>query len=114
MHLELDLLRVLVAEKVLKNLLFYKVMTDDEALINEMRNTVISRNSLRSAHLKRLEETKAHLNEIKNKVSERLVKSRTDLEMPTVETAADIKGSLLRKAQLKTYYLIYLNIFLKN
>ena len=86
-------------------------MTDDEALIHEMRNTVISRNSLRSAHLKRLEETKAHLNEIKNKVSERLVKSRTDLEMPTNETAADIKGILPYKT-LKLE--IYLNSFLKN
>ena len=56
---------------------------DDENLINEMRNTVISRNSLRSAHLKKLEETKAHLNEIKNKVADAFVNSKSDLEIPT-------------------------------
>ncbi len=59
-----------------------------------MRNTVLSRNSLRSAHLKRLEETKAHLNEIKNKVSEKLVaSSKADMDFPNMDTAtaADLK-----------------------
>lgn len=50
-----------------------------------MRNTVMSRNSLRSAHLKKLEETKAHLNEIKNKVVDNFIRTKTDLEMPTLE-----------------------------
>lgn len=50
-----------------------------------MRNTVMRRNSLRSAHLKKLEETKAHLHEIKNKVVDSLIRNKTDLEMPTLE-----------------------------
>jgi hypothetical protein len=61
------------------------VHNDDEALINEMRNTVASRNSLRSAHLKKLEETKSHLNEIKNKVVENFIRSRTDMEFPSID-----------------------------
>lgn len=58
---------------------------NEDDLINEMRNTVISRNSLRSAHMRKLEETKAHLNEIKNKVAENFVNSKSDLEIPTGE-----------------------------
>ncbi len=61
------------------------MQNDDDALINEMRNTVASRNSLRSAHLKKLGETKAHLNEIKNKVVENFIRSKTDMEFPSID-----------------------------
>ena len=50
-----------------------KVLTDDEAMIVELRNAAISRNSLRSKHLEKLEENKANLNDIKSKAAKALM-----------------------------------------
>lgn len=54
-------------------------------MLNEMRNTVKSRSSLRSKHLTQLEETKANLNEIKNAASKKLTQS--DQELPSDENS---------------------------
>ena len=78
-----------------------KVMSNDEIMINELRNNVRSRNSLRSKHLAQLEETKASLNEIKNKANQqRLNRSHSgDLEFPTNESGSgNNKESLVSRA----------------
>ena len=64
-------------------------MNNDEIMINELRNNVRSRNSLRSKHLAQLEETKANLTEIKSKATQqRLNQSHSgDLEFPTKESS---------------------------
>ena len=59
------------------------MINDDEAILNEMRNTVRSRNSLRSKHLAQLEETKADLNGIKNLAAKRF--NNSDQEIPSGE-----------------------------
>ncbi len=50
-----------------------KVLTDDEAMIIELRNAAQSRNSLRSKHLKQLEENKEKLTDIKSKAAKKLL-----------------------------------------
>jgi hypothetical protein len=61
-----------------------KVMTDDEAMIVELRNAARSRNSLRSKHMEQLEETKANLSEIKSKAAKTLLsdESSGDIDFP--------------------------------
>ena len=50
-----------------------KVLTDDEAMIAELRNATRSRNSLRSKHMEQLEETKAELTDIKSRAAKTLI-----------------------------------------
>jgi hypothetical protein len=67
-----------------------KVLTDDEAMINELRNATRSRNSLRSKHMEQLEETKANLTEIKSRAAKTLLADDSgDIEFPpdAVETS---------------------------
>jgi hypothetical protein len=66
------------------------VINDDEALLNEMRNTVRSRNSLRSKHLAQLEETKANLNEIKNQAAKKF--NNSDSEIPSDDQSRPISA----------------------
>lgn len=69
-----------------------KVLTDDEAMIIELRNSVRSRNSLRSKHLAQLEESKEKLNEIKAIATQKLVSNTTvDQEFPTSEDESNNK-----------------------
>jgi hypothetical protein len=55
-----------------------KVLTDDEAMIAELRNATRSRNSLRSKHMEQLEETKANLTEIKSRAAKTLISVNAD------------------------------------
>lgn len=76
-------------------------MNNDEIMINELRNNVRSRNSLRSKHLAQLEETKANLSEIKSKATQqRLNNSHSgDIEFPTKENSnINLKDGVLSKA----------------
>lgn len=61
-------------------------MTEDEAMIAELRNTNKSRSSLRSKHLAQLEENKANLNEIKSMATQKLISnSAHDQDLPNKE-----------------------------
>ena len=55
-----------------------------------MRNTVRSRNSLRSKHLAQLEETKANLNEIKNLAAKKF--NSSDSEIPSDDQSRPISS----------------------
>ncbi|CAF0706283.1 unnamed protein product [Brachionus calyciflorus] len=58
-----------------------KIITDDEAVFNELRNSVRSRNSLRSKHLAQLEASKEKLNEIKTLATQKLIGMDQDLPL---------------------------------
>ena len=77
-----------------------KVLTDDEAMIVELRNAAQSRNSLRSKQLEKLEETKANLNEIKSKVAKKLLSSSSGEEQEFPEDTA-VEGPLSRSGSSK-------------
>jgi hypothetical protein len=52
-----------------------KVLTEDDVMIHELRNTIKSRSSLRTKHMTQLEENKAHLNKIKAEANSQHSKS---------------------------------------
>ena len=59
--------------------LSFKVLNDDETMLVELRNSVRSRNSLRSKHLAQLEASKEKLNEIKTFATQKLIGMDQDL-----------------------------------
>lgn len=62
------------------------MITEDEAMIAELRNANKSRSSLRSRHLAQLEENKANLNEIKTMAAQKLISnSGVDQDLPVNE-----------------------------
>lgn len=83
------------------------MLTDDEAMIIELRNTVRSRNSLRSKHLAQLEESKANLTEIKSRATQKLLNrnNSVDQEFPNNEdesrkTSFSTSSSITKKSKI--------------
>lgn len=67
------------------------MITEDEAMIAELRQTNKSRSSLRSKHLAQLEENKADLNEIKQQAAQKLISnSSVDQDLPVNEDQGDL------------------------
>ena len=63
------------------------MLTEDEVMINELKNSQRSRNDLRTKHLAQLEESKANLTELKTKAMQQLNPSNSvDQELPSEET----------------------------
>ena len=81
------------------------MINDDEVMLNEMRNTIRSRNSIRNKHLTQLEETRANLNEIKNEASKKLIK--TDQDLPSNEQSRHGSAKTTLKSSLVEICLMF-------